>query len=94
MKIQLNHITYLKLLFTFFVIAFSLSNISCSKSSAVLLTDLKCEYRNNPLGIDNTTPRLSWKLIDENKTRGQKQTAYQVLVATNLENLAKKMPRN
>lgn len=49
--------------------------------SAVSLTDLRCEYRVNPLGIDNTQPRLSWKLIDAS-TRGQQQTAYQVLVAS------------
>ena len=60
---------------------------SCDLPSQVLLYDLKCEYRTNPLGIDNTSPRLSWKLIEYNQTRGQKQTAYQILVASNLKNL-------
>lgn len=49
--------------------------------------DLRCEYRINPLGIDNVTPRLSWKLIDPDKTRGQKQKSFQVLVASTLEKL-------
>ncbi|AJR04979.1 family 78 glycoside hydrolase catalytic domain [Siansivirga zeaxanthinifaciens] len=49
--------------------------------------DLKCEYKTNSLGIDNTTPRFSWKLVDANNNRGQKQTAYQVLVASSLDNL-------
>jgi len=40
----------------------------------------RCEYRVNPLGIDVTAPRLSW--IVKSGERGQKQTAYQVLVAS------------
>lgn len=47
---------------------------------AVTVADLRCEYRTNPLGIDVTAPRLSWKL--ESKARGARQTAYQVLVAS------------
>jgi alpha-L-rhamnosidase len=39
----------------------------------------RCEYRINPLGIDVTRPRLSW--IVQSAGRGQRQTAYQVLVA-------------
>ena len=49
---------------------------------------LRCEYRVNPLGIDVLHPRLSWVLesirLDE---RNQRQTAYQILVASNEENL-------
>ena len=41
--------------------------------------ELRCEYRVDPLGIDVTRPRLSW--IVTSAERGQKQTAYQVLVA-------------
>ncbi|MFD0835647.1 family 78 glycoside hydrolase catalytic domain [Mariniflexile aquimaris] len=58
-------------------------------ATQVELTDLKCEYRTNPLGIDNTTPRFSWKLIDDNHIRGQKQTAFQILVSSSLELLNK-----
>ncbi|MFO1513819.1 MAG: alpha-L-rhamnosidase N-terminal domain-containing protein [Verrucomicrobiota bacterium] len=42
--------------------------------------NLRCEYLVNPLGIDATRPRLSW-IITANQ-RGEKQTAYQVLVAS------------
>ena len=62
----------------------SLCILSC-RESLVELTDLRCEYRINPLGIDNTAPRLSWKLIEAIPTRGQKQTAYQILVASSLD---------
>ena len=41
--------------------------------------NLRCEYLAEPLGIDRTTPRLSWEMVDTR--RGAVQTAYQVLVA-------------
>ena len=52
-----------------------------------LSTDrLRCEYLENPLGIDETSPRLSW--LVESDERGQKQTAYHILVSTSDEKLA------
>jgi alpha-L-rhamnosidase len=44
---------------------------------------LRCEYLENPLGIDVPRPRLSWTL--ESEERGQKQTAYQILVSSTRE---------
>jgi alpha-L-rhamnosidase len=41
---------------------------------------LRCEYLIDPLGIDNSEPRLSW-IVDSGQ-RGQRQTAYQILVST------------
>src|ERR671916_2196062 len=49
---------------------------------------LRCEYRSDPLGIDARSPRLSWVL--EAEKRGQRQTAYQILVAANEEDLETK----
>ncbi len=40
---------------------------------------LRCEYKENPRGIDAAHPRLSWQL--DSDTRGQRQTAYEILVA-------------
>lgn len=60
--------------------------VSC-KQSLLKITELKCEYRTNPLGIDNTIPRFSWKLVDESQEQGQEQTAYQILVSSNIETL-------
>jgi alpha-L-rhamnosidase len=54
--------------------------------SDVRIADLTCEYRSDPLGIDVTEPRLSWKL--RSAWRGQKQIAYQILVATDKDLLA------
>lgn len=42
--------------------------------------DLKSDHLENPVGIDNPTPRLSWKINDVRT--GAKQTAYQVLIGT------------
>ena len=47
--------------------------------------DLRCEYKNNPLGVDVAKPRLSW--IIESTHRGERQTAYQVLVASREEQM-------
>ena len=47
--------------------------------------DLRCEYLQNPLGIDVLQPRLSWKLESLEQTRGVKQTSYRVLVADSPE---------
>jgi len=42
---------------------------------------LRCEYLEDPLGIDVPRPRLSWQLAAADPTaRGQGQTAYQVVV--------------
>ena len=46
---------------------------------------LQCEYRANPQGIDVQRPRLSW--IVASTARGDRQTAYRVLVATNEDGL-------
>ncbi len=51
-------------------------------SQTLFVNGLQIEYLTNPLGIDTETPRFSWRLFDKNNTRGQKQTAYQVLVAS------------
>ncbi len=71
MKIQPNHITYLKDLLCFFAMALLISLSSCDSSSNVKLIDLKCEYRINPLGIDNSAPRLSCKTIASGTNLGK-----------------------
>ncbi len=54
--------------------------LACAAQAVVKPVALQCEYRDNPLGIDETMPRLSWKL--EATEHDQRQTAYQVLVST------------
>jgi alpha-L-rhamnosidase len=50
--------------------------------SPVSVSELKCEYGNNPLGIDSLHPRLSWVLAANKKA--EKQSAYQVMVASTM----------
>ncbi len=47
---------------------------------------LRCEYHENPLGIDIASPRLTWAL--SSARRGARQTAFQILAASTLEKLA------
>ncbi|HOW69561.1 MAG TPA: family 78 glycoside hydrolase catalytic domain [Phycisphaerae bacterium] len=54
-----------------------------SASAEVRPERLRCEYADNPLGVDVCRPRLSWVLKSDE--RGQVQTAYQVLVASTEE---------
>ena len=58
-----------------------------SRADDVLLhpSGLRCEYLTDPTGLDETTPRLSW--IDESSRRAERQTAYQVLVASAADGL-------
>ncbi|MBN1992717.1 MAG: glycoside hydrolase family 78 protein [Anaerolineae bacterium] len=46
----------------------------------------RCEYLQNPLGIDVLQPRLSWVVAAEE--RNQIQSTYQILVADSVETLA------
>ena len=46
---------------------------------------LRCEYQENPLGIDTREPRFSW--ADDDSIRGAVQSAYQLIVSSN-ESLA------
>ncbi|MGD2294775.1 MAG: family 78 glycoside hydrolase catalytic domain [Candidatus Aminicenantes bacterium] len=45
--------------------------------------NLRCEYLENPVGIDVKKPRFSW--VPEHTSRGQKQTAYQIIISSSPE---------
>ena len=42
--------------------------------------NLRCEYLNDPQGIDTPRPRLSWQVVSP--IRGDRQSAYRILVAS------------
>ncbi len=59
-------------------------------ASSIYPVDLRCEYLTNPLGIDVVQPRLGWRLEAVKTTgKGQKQTAYHILVASTPEQLSR-----
>jgi len=68
---------------TYSLIAVSIfSAHSLRAESRLRPADLRCEYLKNPLGIDRSSPRLSWKLEAAPPAgRGLRQTAFQILVA-------------
>lgn len=45
------------------------------------VSNLRCEYLVNPLGIDASHPRFSWEMVSAQ--RGKTQKAYQLIVADN-----------
>ncbi len=59
-------------------IIFCLLTITCF-SQNLSVTNLRCGYSQEPLGVDLTNPRLSWEL--RSKQRNVLQTAYRILVA-------------
>ena len=77
-----------KLMKSLIYILVLLSLFSCSsKQNEFTAIDLRCEYLENPLGLDIQNPQLFWKM--EKQGRGAKQTAYQVQVASSENLLAK-----
>ena len=49
------------------------------------INSLLCEYSPNPLGIDRTTPRLSWRM--DTGRPAARRTAYRITAASSLERL-------
>jgi alpha-L-rhamnosidase len=77
-----------KLLFLLLFISFSILMIQdCSQPGKTRINgqpvNLRCEYLNNPIGIDTMIPRFSWELSGEE--RSLYQSAFQLLVATSPE---------
>lgn len=48
------------------------------QTETLTVTDLRCAYLVNPQGVDHPSPNFGWVLASEE--RGQRQTAYQILV--------------
>ena len=73
---------YISLLF---FILFSCSPAPDSKG--IRPVKLTCEYLENPSVVDVRAPRLTWINMANDSERGQKQTAWQVRVATSKSGL-------
>ncbi len=48
---------------------------------------LRCEYKIDPLGMDSEKPRLSWNIDYPPGLKGKRQSAYQILVSEEIENI-------
>ena len=60
-------------------VVMALTSMATGASAACSVTDLRCEYLRDPLGVDRLHPRLSWRL--ESAERGVLQSVYQILVS-------------
>lgn len=70
---QANNMKSLKMIIVFLLLTGNLF-------SQLTVNSLSCEHKKNPIGIDISNPRLSWKLGSSGS--GILQTAWQVRVAT------------
>jgi len=68
------------------VTAFVMTASGAAAEGSLIPRYLRCEYLEDPLGIDVEKPRLSW--LVSSPERGAAQSAYQVLVASSPEQLA------
>jgi len=62
-----------------------IATVALASAAAAMPVHLRCEYLENPLGIDAAAPRLSWQ--SDSAERDWRQAAYQVLVASDDESL-------
>ena len=70
-----------------FFLEFAGAQITAARASSPLLpVQLRCDYAENPLGVDSRSPRLFWQF--DSPERGQLQTAYEILAASSPEILA------
>ena len=71
----------------FFCLSFIFIQSNAAPENKLKVLNLKCEYLENPLGIEAVAPRLSWEISA--RGRGIRQTAYRIIVADDLETLDK-----
>ena len=59
------------------------SLLAATAGAALIATNLKCGYWENPLGVDEFSPRLAWQLTSSDPAaRDVSQVAYQILAAS------------
>jgi len=63
-----------------------MGSFAANLAAAVSVRQLRCENLDDPQGMEETKPRLSW--VIDSDCRGETQTGYQVRVASSAEGLA------
>ncbi len=74
-----------RVLYLVITVTWILPSKGCNYEDPFVVENLTTEYLSNPLGLDVRSPKLSWKI--SGKGYGLRQTAYQILVAADPENL-------
>jgi len=63
----------------YFILLITCITVTVATAAALTVSDLVCEYKTNPIGIDIEQPRLSWKI--ESPARNVMQTAFEIRTA-------------
>ena len=71
--------------FLFLIFCTLLNGQDLNKDISFKPVNLKTDYLEAPVGIDNPNPRLNWNI--EDNRQNAKQTAYRLIVGTNFENV-------
>ena len=70
------------------VIALSAATPAAARKSAFAVTHLTVEHMSDPMTVDARQPRLSWiNEVGDPDVRGERQTAYRIVVASSRERL-------
>jgi hypothetical protein len=81
----------MRIIASLLVLGWGLAGVKAADASRsfgrVVPCHLRCDYAEDPLGVDSSPPRLFWKL--ESDQRGELQTAYQILAASSAAALAR-----
>ena len=72
-----------KLSISLFVLALSFWAGACL-AAVPGIANLKVEYAVTPIGIDIERPRFSWQMLARGQSKGQRQTAYALVVKDSL----------
>ncbi len=86
MKLNLKTVSATLIVTISFMLLRPFMVLADDKASSLKPLGLRCEYLQNPIGIDEVHPRLSWRV--ESGQRGQSQSAFQIIVAATAEELA------
>lgn len=70
-----------------FLLSFQFDTVKASEKTSYHVSNLKCENRANPMGIQTQQVHLSWQV--QSDQRNQSQVAYHILVSDSEENLLK-----
>lgn len=62
-------------------------HLSYADGHTLRAVGLHCEYASNPIGLDVSSPRLSWRI--ESDQRGIMQSSYQIIVSNSIEGPSK-----
>ncbi|MEJ1238643.1 glycoside hydrolase family 78 protein [Chryseolinea sp. T2] len=63
---------------TLILVLIAFCSVTTFAQKKLQVTDLTCEHKSNPIGIDTKVPRFSWKLVSA--LRGVKQQSYELRV--------------